>query len=134
MLDLFYPQLHICQGAHTETFHARFWRARRDLNPGSPAPQASVLIQPRPRALSTRLLYSNNINADVKGKIVNTLWKLQNNGLEEQTVKIVGFYLNHLAVNVEIENPEKVKEFIANKNVNSGFNGDLARAWIQPSL
>jgi hypothetical protein len=36
----------------------------------------------------------------VKGKIINTLLKLKNNGLEEQTVKIVGFYLNHLAVNV----------------------------------
>jgi hypothetical protein len=30
--------------------------------------KASVLIQPRPRAPSTRLLYSDNINADVKGK------------------------------------------------------------------
>jgi hypothetical protein len=26
--------------------------------------------------------------------------KLKNNGLEEQTVKIVGYCLNHLAVNV----------------------------------
>jgi hypothetical protein len=24
--------------------------------------------------------------------------KLKNNGLEEQTVKIIGFYLNHLAL------------------------------------
>jgi hypothetical protein len=55
------------------------------------SPKASVLIQPRPRAPSTRLLYSNNINADVKGKIINTLLKLKNNCLEEQTVKIVGF-------------------------------------------
>jgi hypothetical protein len=45
------------------------------------------------------LLYSDNINADVKGKIINTLLKLKNNGLEEQTVKIVGYYLNYLAVN-----------------------------------
>ena len=30
------------------------WRARWDLNPGSPAPQASVLIQTRPRALLQR--------------------------------------------------------------------------------
>src|SRR4030042_5861704 len=69
-------------------------RARWDLNPGSPAPQASVLIQPRLRAPSARLLYSCNINADVKGKIINTLVKPKNNVLEEQTVKIVGFYLN----------------------------------------
>jgi integrase len=60
---------------------------------------------------------------------LNTLLKIKNNGLEEQTVKIVGFYLNHLAVNVNLENPEKVKEFIANKNVNSGFKGNLVKAY-----
>jgi hypothetical protein len=54
----------------------------------------------------------------VRGKIFNTLLKLKNNGLEEQTVKIVGYYLNQLAVNVNLENPEVVKEFIANKKVN----------------
>jgi len=57
------------------------------------------------------------------------LLKLKNNGLEEQTVKIVGYYLNHLAVNVNLGNPEKVKEFIANKNVNSGFKGNLVKAY-----
>jgi hypothetical protein len=104
------------------------------LNPGSPAPQASVLIQPRLRAPSTRLLDSSNINADVKGKIINTLLKLKNNGLEEQTVKVVGFYLNHLAVNADLENPERVKEFIANKNVNSGFKGNLVKAYAARAL
>jgi hypothetical protein len=79
------------------------------LNPGSLAPQASVLIQPRLRAPSTRLLCSGNINADVKGKIINTLLELKNNGLEEQTVEIVGFYLNHLAGNVDLVNPETVR-------------------------
>ena len=54
--------------------------------------------------------------------------KLKNNGLEEQTVKIIGFYLNHLAVNVNL-NPESVKEFIANKNVNNGFKGNLVKAY-----
>ena len=91
------------------------------MNPGSPAPQASVLIQPRLRAPSTRLLYSENINPDVRGKIINTLLKLKNNGLEEQTVKVIGFYLKHLAVNVDLRSPETVKEFIANRNVSSGF-------------
>ena len=88
-----------------------------------------MLVQPRLRAPSTRLLYSSNINPDVKGRIVNTLLKLKNNGLEEQTVKIIGYYLNHLAVNVDLESPEKVKEFIANKNVNSGFKGNLVKAY-----
>ncbi len=52
-----------------------------------------------------------------------------NNGLEEQTVKTIGFYLNHLAVNTSLENPESVKEFIANKNVNNGFKGNLVKAY-----
>jgi hypothetical protein len=82
------------------------------LNPGSPAPQASVLIQPRLRAPSTRLLYSDDINPDVKWKIVDTLLKLKNGGLEEQTVKIIGYCLNHLAVDVNQRNTERVKEFV----------------------
>ena len=99
------------------------------MNPGSPAPQASVLIQTRLRAPSTRLLYSENINPDVKGKIIGTLLKLKNNGLEEQTVKVIGFYMNHLAVNVDLQSPEAVKEFIANRNVSSGFKGNLVKAY-----
>jgi hypothetical protein len=45
------------------------------------SPKASVLIQPRLRAPSTRLLYSSNINADVNRKIADTLLKPKNNGL-----------------------------------------------------
>jgi hypothetical protein len=52
-------------------------RARWDLNPGSPAPQASVLIQTRPRALSSGLRCFDAVN----GKIVTTLIKLKNTGL-----------------------------------------------------
>jgi len=99
--------------------------------------KASVLIQPRLRAPSTRLLYSSNINADVKGRIINTLLRLKNNGLEEQPVKIVSYYLNHLAVNVDLENPEKVKpeiftytisiwDFPCFENVHSVRLGSLA--------
>jgi integrase len=65
----------------------------------------------------------------VKGKIVNTLLKLKNSGLQEKTVKIVGFYLKHLAVNSDLSKPESVKEFIANKKVNNGFKGNLVKAY-----
>src|SRR4030042_565023 len=40
-------------------------RARWDLNPGSPAPQASVLIQPRLRALSLGLQAFSALGANV---------------------------------------------------------------------
>ncbi len=64
----------------------------------------------------------------MEGKIVNTLLKLKNNGMEERTVKIIGFYLNHLSDDVDLDEPESVKEFIANKDVNSGFKGNLVKA------
>ena len=50
-------------------------RARWDLNPGSPAPQASVLIQSRPRALFTGLRRKNND----KNPIINTPTGLRRN-------------------------------------------------------
>jgi hypothetical protein len=37
------------------------------------SPKTSVLIQPRLRAPSMRLLYSSNINADAKGRSISTL-------------------------------------------------------------
>ena len=95
------------------------------MNPGSPAPQASVIIRTRLRAQTTRLAPSPK----VKGKIVNTLVKLKNSGLQEKTVKIVGFYLKHLAVNSDLSKPECVKEFISNKKVNNGFKGNLVKAY-----
>jgi integrase len=55
--------------------------------------------------------------------------KLKNNGLEEQTVKIIGYYLNQLASNVDLSEPDEVKQFIANKNVNNGFKGNLVKAY-----
>ena len=48
------------------------WRARWDLNPGSPAPQAGVIIRTRRRAQ----LFTQKI----EGRIVNTLLKLKNSG------------------------------------------------------
>jgi integrase len=37
--------------------------------------------------------------------------------------------LNHLASNVNLDNPEEVKAFIANKNVDNGFKGNLVKAY-----
>jgi hypothetical protein len=37
--------------------------------------------------------------------------------------------LNHLAINVNLDDPERVKEFISNKNVNCGFKGNLVKAY-----
>ena len=101
----------------------------RGFEPQSPAPQASVLIRARLRAHSTRLLPSRNINPEVKGKIINTLIKLKNSGLEEQTVKTIGYYLDNLASNVDLNKSDDVKAFIANKQVSNGFRGNLVKAY-----
>ena len=66
---------------------------------------------------------------EVKGRILKTLVKLKNSGLQDQTVKIVGFYLRHLSVNSDLSMPESVREFIANKQVNNGFKGNLVKAY-----
>ena len=42
-------------------------------------------------------------------------------------MKIIGFYLKHLAATADLSEPEKVKEFIANKKVNNGFKGNLVK-------
>jgi hypothetical protein len=41
--------------------------------------------------------------------------------MKERTIKIIDFYLNHLVEHVNLEKPDEVKTFIANKNVNNGF-------------
>jgi hypothetical protein len=74
------------------------WRARRDLNPGSPAPQASVLIQSRDSGTRTRALDPPNpepdnltrLRAHTKGilhedRIINTLLQMANTRLSEET-------------------------------------------------
>jgi len=90
------------------------------LNPGSPAPQASVLIQTRLRALSPRLRRS---------KIVNTLIKLRGAGLEESTLKAVSFCLAFLAKHVDLDDSEAVKNFIATKKCANSYKNNLAKAY-----
>ena len=56
------------------------------------------------------------------------LLKMNNNGLEEQTVKIVGFLLESSGSQREVWNVlAGVKEFIANKGINNGFKAISSR-------
>ena len=56
------------------------WWGRWDLNPGSHAPQACILVQARRRPQSTKL-------GHIQGEITNTLIKLKASGLADSTVK-----------------------------------------------
>jgi integrase len=95
------------------------------LNPGSPAPQASVLILTRPRAQNTGLRCCESI----KGKIVTTLIKLKNRGLAEGTLRNVSFNLKHLAKHSNLDNPESVKEYIAKKNCANSQKTNLVKSY-----
>jgi len=101
------------------------WRARGDLNPRSPAPQASVLILTRPRAQNTGLRRIESI----KGKIVTTLIKLKNRGLAEGTLRNISFNLKHLAKHSDLDNPESVKEYIAKKDCANSQKMNLVKSY-----
>jgi integrase len=85
------------------------------LNPGSPAPQASVLIQPRLRAHSDTgpEKQINPISIKTEQTIIDTILALRNEGRTETTIKQVNYKLREIARNTIINNPEEVKAYIA---------------------
>jgi hypothetical protein len=88
------------------------WRARGDLNPRSPAPKASALIQTRLRAPSTGLRPKNN-----EELVLNTLIKLKGSGLSKGTLQNISYTLKRLNRAVDITKPEQAKLHIANMKV-----------------
>jgi integrase len=85
------------------------------LNPGSPAPQASVLIQPRLRARLDTCLTNviKPIPPQIEANIINTIIKLKSAGFEESTLKYTNYKLRQLARNVNLNDPEAVKHYIS---------------------
>jgi hypothetical protein len=85
------------------------------LNPGSPAPQASVLIQPRLRAHSDTGLEKqiNPIPIKTEQTIIDTIITLRNDGVTETTLKQINCKLGELARNCNINDPEQGKGYIA---------------------
>jgi integrase len=83
------------------------------LNPGFPAPQASVLIRTRLRAPETGLYKNEQI-------IINTLAKLRASGLDNGTLTQVEYQLKELNEKADINNPEEVKTYIANRKNKNG--------------
>jgi len=91
------------------------------LNPGSPAPQASVLILARPRALSTGLRRKN--------EIINTLLKLKASGLTEGTLRNISYSLTKLDKLADLNEPEQVKLAIAEMKVENSYKTNLSKAY-----
>ena len=93
------------------------------MNPGSPAPQASVLIHTRPRALSTRLRRNN------ENLIINTLIKLKASGLTEGTLRNISYTLIRLNKLCDITKPEEVKLQVANLKVANSYKQAILKAY-----
>ena len=91
------------------------------MNPGPPAPQASVMIQPRLRALFTGLRRNSNI--------INTLLKLKASGLHDGTLRSISYSLAKLDKLADLQNPEDVKLAIANMNVANSYKHNLTKAY-----
>jgi len=53
--------------------------------------------------------------------IPNTLWYMKKNGYANTTIKGTGKRLRHLQKNCNLQNPEKVKGYIANKQCTNGY-------------
>jgi len=63
-------------------------------------------------------------------KIINTLLKLKASGLREVTIRNISAQLKHIAKNVSnLDDPEEVKEFIANKKCAESYKVNLVKAY-----
>ena len=98
-------------------------RARWDLNPGPPAPQAGVIIRTRRRAHNTGLCYK------YEPEIIKTLLTMQNNGLKQGTLRAVSYQLKYLDKNTDLTQPEEVKNFIATMKQANSYKQCMVKAY-----
>jgi len=96
------------------------WRARGDLNPGSPAPQASVLIltshsetKMPPSDMETR----PRAPTKYASEIINTLLWMKRKGLSEATRYTVAQKLRMIDKHADLMSPQSVLDFIADHKV-----------------
>ncbi len=82
------------------------------MNPGPPAPQAGVIIRTRRQAPETRL-YD-------KTQVLNVLAKLKASGIGEGTLRTLEYQLKILSEKTNLNNPEDVKNYVANRKDKNG--------------
>ena len=105
------------------------------MNPGSPAPQASVLIQtsrfnaktPPSQTVSRLRAHTNGILHE--DQIINTLLNLKKKGLYDKTIKTTSQELNQLGRNTDLMNPKEVLTYIANHKVANSSKQKLVNCY-----
>jgi len=100
------------------------------LNPGSPAPQAGILVHTR--RICTKIPTKSKAEALTRRRppkvptkqtelIINTLITLKSNGKAENTIKSVSQNLTRISKHADLANPEEIKQYIANaKRIDNG--------------
>lgn len=63
--------------------------------------------------------------------ILNVLINMKNNAKSEAWIRFVDKALTHLSQNVDLNDPEQVKQFIANKNVSNSYKKGLCVAYAK---
>jgi integrase len=109
------------------------WWGRWDLNPGSPAPQAGILVH-QPKKVTGIPSFLGKLDDDpthgylqeYECGIIKTLLSLKANGKSDNTVKSVNFTLKRLSRETDLMNPEAVKLHIANLAVSNQTKQKLA--------
>jgi integrase len=101
------------------------WWGRWDLNPGPPAPQAGILDQNVQNCTKIPTFHQDTDSSRRRPQqynelIINTLINAKSLGKSENTVKSISFSLKQLNKHTNLNNPEEVKNYIANHNVANG--------------
>jgi len=65
-------------------------------------------------------------NPTAKERVFKTLWSMKNDGYCETTIYATSRRLRMIARDTDIDNPDKVKEYIAQKATSSGYKENLA--------
>jgi len=66
------------------------------------------------------------LNPAAKERVFKTLWSMKNDGYCETTIYATSRRLRIIARDTDIDNPDKVKEYIAQKAASSGYKENLA--------
>ena len=77
----------------------------------------------------TATSYPLKNTASPKDKLFATAWYMKKNAYAESTIEATAKRLRILAKNCNLENPENVKAFIAQKNCSNGYKESLIEAY-----
>jgi len=62
-------------------------------------------------------------------KIIKTLWEMKKDHLAESTIKVTNHRLRLIAKTVNLNDPDKVTEYLANKEGKSGYIDSLTSTY-----